>query len=82
MLTVELVCVANSDTHLYRSTAPVQSLLKCLKSTGIHKNTVFAWTFHMSNKSGYVRYYVRIMKGGGLGILGVIAVPRQLVVKP
>ena len=72
MLTVNLVCVAMSDTHLYDCTAPVQSFLECLERTAIHKNTIFAWIFRIPDKSGYV---LRIMKG-------VIAVRRQLIMKP
>ena len=63
MLTVELVCETISDTHLYGSTATVQSLLECLERMVIHRNTVFAWIFYLSNRSGYV---LRIMKGGSL----------------
>lgn len=54
MLTVELVCVAISDTHLYGSIALVQSLLEYLDRTVIHQITVCAWILHISNKSGYL----------------------------
>ena len=65
MLTVELVCVAIRDSHLYEycSTGPVQSLLECLERTAMHKNSVFAWIFRISNKTGYV---LRTMKSGSL----------------
>ena len=35
-LTVELVCVGISNTHLYGSTTQVRSLLECLDMTMIH----------------------------------------------
>ena len=40
MLTVELVCLGNSNKHLYGSTTLVQSLLECLDMTMIHENIV------------------------------------------